>query len=593
MNREAGTERRLAAILSADVAGYTRLMADNEAATVGTLDEYRSLMTGRVKQYGGRVVDMVGDNLLAEFASAVDAVHCALGIQETLAERNARLPEHRRMHFRIGIHIGDIVVKGERIVGDGVNISARIEAKAPPGGVAVSQAVLDQIDGKLPISSWDTGEHELKNVPRPVRIYEIELEHGGGNGGRAGDGAPGMAKSVPGFAGRRAVAVLPFRNLSADPEQDYFAEGLAEDLITSLAALKIYPIIARNSSFSYKDKVADARRVGRELGAHYIVSGSVRKAGNRVRVSAELVDADDGRQLWSGRYDRELTDIFELQDEITANVAGSLGTALSQSEIRHAMHRLPQSLDAWDCLHRGLWHLYRYTREDTDAARKWGQKAIELTPDSCAGHCIVAFADMYKLTYQWTADPDRTRAEAVREAERAVALDHEDPRALTALGYAYSITGRHERAVAVLERAVEINPSSALALWALGAALAPAGRPDDAIPMIEKAIRLSPQDPLMAEFHFNIAVAHFLAGRYEQAIEYARKSLNLRADQPGCYRVLAAAYGYLGRRTEAGAALDKLCSISPTLTREHLSCFLPPGVLEKYVTGLEKAGWQG
>jgi adenylate cyclase len=585
-------ERRLAAILTADAVGYTQMMARNELATLETLDAYRSIMGGLIKQHGGRVVDAVGDNLLAEFPSAVDAVQCAVEIQRQLAETNKDRPDDRRMKFRIGINVGDLIVVGDRIVGDGVNVAARIEAEASPGSVAISRSVLDQIDGKLPVRFRDKGEFSLKNVPRPVQIYEVLEDDSVEEGETAGLPAT-VEPHVPGFGGRSAIAVLPFRNLSADPDQEYFADGLAEDLITSLAGLRIYPIISRNSSFAFKGKPADPRQAGQDLGAHYIVTGSVRKIGDRVRVNAELVDSADGHQIWSGRYDREICDIFQVQDEITAAIAGAVGPALFQSEMLHAIRRTPKNMDAWDCVHRGMWYLYRYTREGVAKARAWSARALELQPDSATAYCIIAFSHMYEVIYQWVAARDEPLREAMQAAEKAVAADKDDPMALTALGFACSLCGYRDRAVAVLERAVQANPSSALAFWSLGATLATAGKPDDGIAMVEKAMRLSPQDPLTNEFLFTIGSAHFMAGRYAEAIQFAQRSLDMKADQPGAWRIIAAASAFLGDLDEARRALGQMIRLAPDLTEERMRIFLREGDVDRYVEGLRLAGWTG
>ncbi len=585
-------ERRLAAILTADAVGYTQMMARNEVATLETLDAYRSIMGGLIRQHGGRVVDEVGDNLLAEFPSAVDAVQCAVEIQRQLAESNEDRPEDRRMKFRIGVNVGDLMVVGDRIVGDGVNVAARIEAEATPGSVAISRSVLDQIDGKLPIKLRDKGEFSLKNVPRPVQIYEV-LAGDGGDEEAPAPGAATMEPHVPGFGGRSAIAVLPFRNLSPDPDQEYFADGLAEDLITSLASLRIYPVISRNSSFAFKGKATDPRQAGKDLGAHYIVTGSVRKVGERVRVNAELVDSGDGRQIWSGRYDREISDIFQVQDEITAAIAGAVGPALFQSEMLHAIRRAPRNSDAWDCVHRGMWHLYRYTREGVAKARAWSARALELQPDSATAYCIIAFSHMYEVIYQWVASREEPLMAAMQAAEKAVAADKDDPMALTALGFACALCGYRDRAVAVLQRAVEVNPSSALAFWSLGTTLTTAGKPDDGIPMIEKAMRLSPQDPLTNEFLFSIGSAHFMADRYEEAIHFAQQSLDMKPDQPGAWRIVAAASALLGKMDEARHALGQMIRLAPDLTEDRMRVFLRDEDAQRYVKGLRLAGWTG
>ncbi len=589
----APVERRLAAILSADAAGYTRLMADDEVATLTTLNGHRAVMSGLVRQFGGRVVDMVGDNLLAEFKSPLDATECALEIQRQLGLRNDELETHRRMLFRIGINVGDLIIDGERIVGDGVNIAARIEASADPGGIAVSGSVMEQIEGKLPLAIDDTGAHELKNVRKPIHIYKIaRADEQPARTPKTSDGEESHGH-VPGFAGRHAVAVLPFRNLSRDEEQAFFADGLTEDIISSLAALKTNPVISRNSTFAYKDRHADPRAIGKELGAHYVVTGSVRNSGKRVRVTAELADAFDGHQVWSGRYDRELEDFFDLQDELTLEIAGALGPALSHSEMRHAMRRQPKNLDAWDCIHRGMWHLFERTREDMKECRRWAQRALELQPDSAQAWSLMAFSRMYDILYQWTDDPEAAQGEIRAAAERAVSLDKDDTFALIAMGYSLSMAEDHDRAIAVLERAVEGNPSSALGYWALGSAMRFAGRFDEAIPMVQKAIRLSPQDRMLHEFYFTLASTHFLADRYEEAVNAARHSLNLVAGQPGAWRIIAASQAYLGQLDEARSALTEMIRLAPGQTGEALKAFMPDPIAEKYITGLKRAGWVG
>jgi TolB-like protein/cytochrome c-type biogenesis protein CcmH/NrfG len=588
-----GVERRLAAILSADAVGYSRLMSGDEKATLRTLKGHLDAMDGLIRQHGGRVVDAIGDNLLGEFPSVVDAVACAVEVQRELGARNARLAVDRRMPFRIGIHIGDVIVEGDRIAGEGVNVAARLEAIGEPGGISTSGAVYDQVEGKLDLEFEDRGEQRLKNISRPVHVFHIEITTPGSARDREdSERAAPAGYSVPGFAGQHAIAVLPFDNLSRDPEQEYFVDGLAEDLITRLSAFREFPVIARNSSFVYKGKAVDVKLVRRELGVRYLVEGSVRRAGNQVRVSAQLIDATTGHHLWAERYDREFSDIFALQDEITERIVSSLVPALSSAEIHRAMRRSPQNLDAWDCVQRGLWHLLRYTKDDNLEAQALARRALELHAESSGAYALLAFSHMFEIIYRWSESPALAREDALRAAEKSAALDEHDSNALFALGFACSLAGRYERAIAVLERAIELNPSSALAYWALGAALTPCGCPDCAIPMIEKAIRLSPHDPWMHEFLFNIAAAHFSAERYEEAVSFAKRSLRVRSDQPGVYRLLAAGHGHLGRSKEARAALDALLGLAPDLSAAQLRAFLPPALAERYLEGLRKAGWK-
>jgi len=582
-------ERRLAAIVSVDAVGYTRLIAEHDLQTLQAMKKHREMIAGLVRQYAGRVVDAVGDNLLAEFASAVDAVDCAIRVQNQLKATIAKQPESQRMDFRIGIDVGELVALDERIAGDGVNIAARVQALAPAGGIAITGTVLDHVEGKINIDVDDQGQIELKNVPRPVRVLFVNpAEQNPTDPSQQTHPAP-----VPGFEGRHAIAVLPFRNLSQNVEQEYFADGLSEDLIDRLSALRVYPVIARNSSFVYKDDNRDARELGRLLGAHYLVSGSVRHSGNKIRVGVELVDTHDGHQLWSERYERELSDIFEMQDEITDSIARSLGPVLSRSEMRHAMRGPPRDLDAWECVHRGLWHLTQVSREDNVAAKKWARRALELQPGSAGAYTLIAFSHQYDITYQWSDSQEESIRLAVQTAEKAVALDNHDPMALSALGYACLLAGDRQRAIAVLERAIELNPSSALGHWALGSALSLTRRPDEGIPLIRKAMQLSPKDPLMHEFLFGIGAAHFVAGRYEQAARFARESLQARPKQAGAYRLLAASLGYLGRAEEACEAVQNMVQLVPGMSEAHLKSFLPADVAERYAAGLHKAGWDG
>jgi TolB-like protein/cytochrome c-type biogenesis protein CcmH/NrfG len=585
-------ERRLAAILSADAVDYSRLMAADELATLDTLNGHVAVMSGLIRQHGGRVVDAVGDNLLAEFPSAVDAVACAVDVQRHLDTRNAEMPSQRRMLFRIGINLGDLVVtEGKRIAGDGVNVAARLEALAEPGGVTVSGTVFDQVEGKLPLHFEDRGEQKVKNVPKPVRVFRVAVSSAEATGeGQTPAGATEL--SVPGFAGKHAIAVLPFDNLSGDVEQEYFADGIVEDLITRLSASRIVPVIARNSTFVYKGQAVDVKKVSAELGVRYVVEGSVRKAGNRVRVTAQLIDATTGHHIWAERYDRELHDIFDIQDEITETIVAAVGPELSKAEIHAALRRPEQQLDAWDCVSRAVWHVTRYNREDNEKAQLWARKAIDLNPNAARGHILLATTHLFEIIYRWADPPSRAAADGLRAAEQSVALDPENAAALSVLGFVCTLTQQYERAVDVLSRAIDRGPSSALAYFGLGMALASSGRPDDGIPMLEKAMRLSPRDPWMQEFLFNAGAAHFIAERYEQATEFAKKSLRLRSDQPGVYRLLAASYGMLDRAEEAKAALQELLRLLPDFSDDHVRAFLPEAIAERYLKGLRKAGWR-
>jgi adenylate cyclase len=541
-------QRRLAAILSADAVGYSRLMGRDEATTLRTLKAHRDALGGHVRQYGGRVVDDVGDNLLAEFPSVVDAVGCALEAQRALSKRNAELPEEERMPFRIGIHLGDVVAEGERIYGEGVNIAARIEALAEPGGVCISGTVQEQVRSRFGAVCADLGEQSLKNIDHPVRVHRLRLDESPAERNAA-------ELSVPGFGGRPAIAVLALDNLSGDPEQEYFADGIAEDLITQLSCMRRLPVIARNSSFVYKGRAVDVKQVSRELGVRYVVEGSVRKAGDRVRVTAQLIDATTGHHLWAERYDRELTDIFSVQDEITDAIARAVLPAVGRVEGQRLLTRAAESLDAWDCVQRAQWHLRKLTRDDNRQIQTLCRRALELDPRFAPAMSLLAVSHLYDVFNQWSDDPASSLDEALRLAERSVELDDRDSFCFEALGWACTLTQQSERAVREFERALALNPSFTRAYWGLGVALYSLRRPDEAVGMIEKAIRFSPNDPNLHLFLHNLGMAHFVAGRYEEAADCARQAIAQRPEQPASQRLLAASCGHLGRLPEAREAL--------------------------------------
>jgi adenylate cyclase len=617
-------ERKLAAILSADVVGYSRLMAEDEAATVRILTDYREQIAVLVRQHRGRVVDSPGDNLLAEFPTATDAVSCAVEVQGVLKVRNAPLPADRKMEFRIGVHSGEVRAEGERLYGDGVNIAARLEGLADAGGICVSGTVHEQVRHKLELGYDDLGEQEVKNIPEPVRAYRVRPEApvptatvepkartrtlfvagavvllvvAGLLVWRQPTTTPSIGRSdeqftVPGFGGAPAIAVLPFDNLSGDPDQEYFADGIAEDLITRLSGGGWLPVIARNSSFTYKGKAVDVQQVGRELGARYVVEGSVRKAGDRVRISAQLIDAATGHHIWAETYDRELRDIFSVQDEITQAVVGSVNPAAMRAEMTRAVRKEPRNLDAYDLVMRGSWHLSKGAEEENAKARLLFERAIELDSQSSAAFVGLAYTHFMDLSNQWTDTHSESVSELHRAARKSVELDANFPWAQLILSLAYRQAGQRDEMIAAAERSIELDPSFAMAHAFLGGFLATDGRLEEGLASAEKAIRLSPRDPGRAFYFHRLALVHFEARRYEEAVEWGRRSIQGDPRSPFSRALLAAAYAHLGQLDAAHAEVEELLRLRPELSltflREHRAAELVHS--DHYLDGLRKAG---
>ncbi len=575
--------RKLAAILSADVAGYSRLMGDDEAATVRTLTEYRDVFRDHIERHHGRVVDSPGDNLLAEFASPVEGVQAAAEIQRELARRNRQLADHRRMEFRIGINLGDVLEKDGALFGDGVNIAARLEGLATPGGVSVSGTVFDQVEGKLDLAFTDSGEHEVKNIARPVRAYR---EH-------PDAATPSAAEPTLALPDKPSIAVLPFDNLSGDPDQEYFADGIAEDIITGLSRNRGFFVIARNSSFTYKGRAVDIRQVARELGVRYVLEGSVRKAGNRVRITAQLIDATTGSHVWADRYDRDLADIFAVQDEITQTVVATVAPELLSAEIQRAQRKAPENLDAWDCVMRSFWHLARTTEDDNAKARQLARQAIELDPGAAAGFSALAVTHVMDSVYGWGESAAQSVMDSLAAAQQAVALDNRDALAQAFLGLANVMLKRHDDGIRRLETAIEIDPNLAIAHSILGLGLALSGKSEEAAAHLNEALRLSPRDPFKFLWLFQRGVAAFVGTDYEEATEWAREAIDENPRFPSGHRLLATSLGQLGRLPEARVALDEFLHLVPDATIESIKVQTPwkhTADLERWADGLRKAG---
>ena len=584
-------KRKLTAILSADVKGYSRLMGADEEATVRTLQAYKEVMASSIQHHRGRVVGTAGDSVLAEFASVVDAVQCAVEIQQVLRAKNAMLPENRRMEFRIGINLGDVIEEGDSIYGDGVNIAARLEGLAEVGGICISESAYQQIENKLPLRYDYLGEHEVKNIAKPVRVYRAQIE----SVAMAQRPLEVVSKERMGLPlpDKPSVAVLPFTNLSGDPEQEYFSDGITEDIITALSRFRWFFVIARNSTFTYKGKTVDVKTVAEDLGVRYVLEGSVRKAGNRVRITAQLIDAATSLHVWAERYDRELKDIFAVQDEITENIVTAIGPEFLSAEMRRAQRRDVRNLDAWDYIMRAAFHHSHYRKEDVAEAQRLLQKAIELDPFNAEGFCLLAFTHLMQVQFGWCKSADLSIQEAAKAAKKAVAIDDRDAWAHTALGMVDLISRRHDDAIRRLRRAVQLNPSLANAYGALGQALTLAGECAEAVEQINKAIRLSPRDPFLVYWFAHLGMAAFAERNYELANQWGEKVIQENPSFPGGHRLMAAIYGQLGRIEDAQAALKELFLLMPGMTIDDVRKQVPfkkPIHMELYLDGLRKAG---
>ena len=592
---EARVQRRLAAILAADVAGYSRLMGEDEEGTLAALKAIRrELGDPKIKEHRGRIVKTTGDGLLVEFASVVDAVRCAVEVQREMALRNARVPATRRIEFRMGINLGDIIIDEHDIYGDGVNVAARLEALAEPGGVLVSRTVRDHVRDKLGFAFEDMGEQQVKNIARPVRIHRIRLAEEAG--------VPSVNPSYPptspalALPDKPSVAVLPFTNMSSDPEQEFFSDGIAEDIITALSRYPSLFVIARNSCFTYKGRAVDVKQVGLELGVRYVLEGSLRKAGNRIRVTAQLVEAETGNHDWAERYDRDLADIFAVQDEITEAVTIAIAPAIADAELHRALRKPPGSLDAWGAYQCGLWRMSKESAEDYALAENLFQRAIDLDPNFAGGYSGLAFALHQAASVFQTRSLQEAQSSAETRARRAVALDGADAEARSCLGWALQARGELEGALAEIDRALVMSPNLAVAHGQRGATLIFSGRPKEGLAAVQTSIRLDPRDPFSAIRLLHIACGLYFSGEYEEAIEAAKRLIRSYPDFPMIYRWPAAALGQLGRTAEAKEALDNAISLAPAAfdmyVRKRVPWFRPEDHAH-LLDGLRKAGWQG
>jgi adenylate cyclase len=570
--------RRLAAILAADIAGYSALMGSDEARTVSDLKGHQAVVLPMVGDFGGRVIDTAGDGILAEFPSVLNAVECAVAIQRRMIERNTAIEPERRMEFRIGINLGDVIYDDDRIFGDGVNVAARLEGIAEPGGICVSGKVHEEIRAKIGLAYEDLGDKQLKNIAEPVRVYGIRL-----------DGAP--RRTALALPDKPSIAVLPFQNMSGDPEQEYFSDGMTEDLITDLSKLSGLFVIARNSSFAYKGRSVKVQEIGRDLGVRYVLEGSTRKAGNRVRITAQLIDAGSGGHLWAERFDRDLTDIFSTQDEVVEKIVGTLAVKLTQREERRLRGHGTGDVAAYESWLRARELLSRGTKESLAQARLMYRRAIEIDQNFPAPHAGLALATISEYASGWASDPVLALDEAERWARRSVELNDQEPVSHMALGSVSLWRRNHEGALAEYRRMIELDPNFAQGHAALGLALMYAGRAAEALEPIALAMRLDPLYPAML-LHF-LAQANFSLGKYEIGAQQLIERIARNPGTDASRMLLASCYGHLGRVEDARSAWAELLKVNPEFSLMQRARVLPykdAGDFQRIVEGLANAG---
>jgi TolB-like protein/class 3 adenylate cyclase len=579
---ERKVERRLAAILAADVVGYSRLVGEDEEGTLERLKVLRRTVADpKIKEHRGRVVRTMGDGLLVEFASVVDAVRCAVDVQREMALHNTDVPADRRIEFRIGINLGDIIKDGREIYGDGVNVAARLEALATPGGICVSRVVRDQVRDKLGFAFDDRGEQQVKNIARPVRVFDVNMA------GEAMILTSDSAARAPLLPDKPSIAVLPFQNMSGDPEQEYFADGMVEEIITALSRIRWLFVIARNSSSSYKGRSVGVKRVGRELGVRYVLEGSVRKGGNRVRITAQLIEADTGAHLWADRFDGTLEDIFDLQDKVAINVAGVIEPALQAAEVRRSAARPTHDVTAYDLYLRALATYYPITEERLLESLELLQQAIAIDRHCGPALSLAAMCQMRLFREGW-AEESETAGEAVDLARQALQVAGDDPGILANAAFVLANFGEDIGAmIALVDRALTLTPSFSRG-WFFGGVLRLwAGQHDLAIEHAETALRLSPRERTGTPLSL-IGEAHFFKREFDDAASKLLLSIQENPGYPHSYRVLAACYAQMRRLDEARAIIARLRSITPRLVPSAAQ-LRSPADRELFLSGLREA----
>lgn len=579
-------ERKLAAILAADVVGYSRLMGDDEVSTLIALKSLREeLFKPKEEQYRGRTVKLMGDGTLLEFGSVVDAVQFAIDVQLALRERNSIVPAEKQIIYRIGINLGDVIIEDEDIYGDGVNVASRLEALAEPGGICISRAARDQVRDRMEIKLEDLGEITVKNIVRPIRCFAVFLPTAENNS-MASDPQPHLPA-------KPSIAVLPFQNMSGDAEQEFFADGMAEDIITSLSRYRSLFVIARNSTFAYKGISPDLRDVSRELGVRYILEGSVRKGGNRVRVTAQLIEGETGNHIWAERYDRNLDDIFALQDEITETIVSAIGPEIDQVERERAKRLPPENLSAWELYQRGLWHLYRFNHDDNNVAQRLFQNSCENAPNFAPALSGLTHAIYYAFMHGYTTDREASLENAYQKGRTAVGVDERDADAHFALGRILYLRRELTASLKEFEAAISLNPNFAHAYLGHGTALLFDGQLAESIDACDRAARLSPHDPVMWTIQTVKTLSLVCLNRINEAVDVGRECIRQPTAPWTAYLVLASALGLAGDKSGGASVLTKINEMKPDFSVDdvlHIFPFRDPSHLELVVSGLGNVG---
>ncbi len=585
-------KRKLVAVVHADVKGYSRLMGEDDEYTVRTLASNRQEMYRLVELHGGKVRDTAGDGFLVEFPSVVDAVKFSVEFQREMKKRNADIPEDRKMEFRIGVSIGDVIHEGGTIYGDGVNIAARLEGMAHPGGICISGAAYEQVKNRLDVGFEYLGDKSLKNIAEPVSTYKVLIELSALAGPKEQPLKLAESQALE-FPDKPSIAVLAFDNFSGDPKQEYFSDGITEEIITGLSKIPQLFVIARNSSFMFKGKAVSVKEVGRQLGVRYVLEGSVRKDKDRVRITSQLIDAQTGGHVWSDRYDRDLKDVFALQDEITTKVVAALRVKLTEGEqARHWRERSGKiNRETFEKTVQARWYLYQVTEDGNVTARKLLEEVIALEPQWAFAYPTLAGVHSFDAIFGWSKDPRESFRKAYDMAQKAISLDESLDSAHFVLGLVYTYLGRFDEAVAEGERAVELNPNGADALACLGIVLNMAGRPQESVPALHRAMRLNPMPP--AWYYSVLGASYMLTRQYDKAVAEHEKGLRVSPDDAWCLVWLAATYSMAGREKEACETVSELLKLNPRFSLENFEKVMhykDPAVKKRLFDALRKAG---